>query len=457
VNWLGKRKRQKGSSDSKVPLILDAPVAPVRPRAAREVPSAPAFPRFQASATDEADLHRSDRFTNARLRLRRAFTPAQPINDRGLFAGRRALIAHLIRAIEDERLHTIVYGPRGIGKTSLLHVVAEAAREARYLLSYTSCGAEASFDALFRSVAADIPLMFHEGYGPTSKEAERGGVIADLLDSAPILPQRASEICGKVVGTRVLVIVDEFDRCGSQEFRRNVAEFLKNLSDRSVRVQLVIAGVAENLDDLLHAGALLQRNVVALEVPPMDGDEVKDLINIGQDISGLTFAGSAMDLLTSAAHGIPYMASLLAQHSALAALAQSRLEVTDEDVHAAIDAALVQMSGRMPRSAVTQLSSITDDSSRGVLKALALLAMLDNGRFSLDDLKAATSGPLEAARLQALVERMAREGGSVTMGDAEGQRYWFADATIAPYLWLLAFSKTSKEPRAAIKPPRVAS
>jgi hypothetical protein len=457
VSWLGKRTRRKDSSGNKVAAAKDVTAAPLRPRSAREISIPPVFPSFKSSATDEVDLHKSDRFTSARLRLRRAFTPAQPINDRGLFAGRRALIANLIRAIEDERLHTIVYGPRGIGKTSLLHVVAEAAREARYLLSYTSCGAEASFDALFRTVAADIPLMFHESYGPSSAEAERGEVIADLLGPGPISPQRASEICAKVVGTRVLVIVDEFDRCGSQEFRRNVAEFLKNLSDRSVRVQLVIAGVAENLEDLLQAGALLQRNVVALEVPPMSSDEVKDLISIGQDISGLTFTSSAMEMLSSAAQGIPYVASLLAQHSALAALGQGRLDVLNEDVNVAIEGALAQMSGRMPRSAVLQLTSITDESSKGILRALARLAMLDNGRFAVEDIKAATTTPLEAARLQALVERMVREGGPITVRDGESGRYWFPDATIAPYLWLLAFTRATEEPPEEINPLRAAS
>lgn len=487
MNWFGKQKPKGKKSKSAKAVAADGPAAaspasapaaptpapspapaaakaaatpaptptptptptPVRPKAARETPRAPAFPGFQSTATDEVDMHGADRFTAARLRLRRAFTPAQPINERWLFAGRRGLLAKLIRSIEDERLHTIVYGPRGIGKTSLLHVVAEAARDARYLLSYISCGADATFDAIFRTVAGDIPLMFHEAYGPTSAEAERGGVVADLLGPNPVSPQRASEICAKVVGTRALVIVDEFDRCTSHDFRRDVVEFLKNLSDRSVRVQLVIAGVAENLDDLLESGVLLQRNVVALEVPPMTTDELKDLLGIGQDISGLTFEPVAADILVGAAHGMPYVASLLAQHAALAALADARLQVQAQDVRAAIDEALAQMSGRMPRTAVTQLTTMTEDAPENLLGGLARLALADNGRFTLEDINASASSALEGARLTAFVERMAREGGPIFPVEGEAGRYAFTDASIAPYLWLLAFSRTAAGKTAA--------
>ena len=66
--------------------------------------------------------------------FRTAFTPSQPVVERRLFAGRTGTLTTLIRAIEDERLHVIVYGERGIGKTSLMHVLAEAARDARYLV-----------------------------------------------------------------------------------------------------------------------------------------------------------------------------------------------------------------------------------------------------------------------------------------------------------------------------------
>ncbi len=88
----------------------------------------PAFPRFHATAGDQPDSRGADRFGALRIRLRGAFTPSLPITERRLFAGRISVLTELIRAIEDERLHTVVFGERGLGKTSLMHVLAQTAR-----------------------------------------------------------------------------------------------------------------------------------------------------------------------------------------------------------------------------------------------------------------------------------------------------------------------------------------
>lgn len=410
-----------------------------RPRAEAGRKPASTFPRFQSNASDEMDTRAPDKVSAARLRLRKTFTPAQPMGDRGLFAGRRDLLSTLIRAIEDTRVHTIIYGQRGIGKTSLLHVVADAAREARYLVAYVSCGSTASFDETFRAIASEIPLRFHAAYGPKAPEAEAGGMFSQLLPPEPISPRLASEICAKVIGTRVLVIVDEFDRCGSPEFRRDIAEFLKNLSDRSVRVQLVIAGVAENFDDLLESGVLVQRNVIAMEVSRMSADEARDLLRIGQEFSGVTFDEPAIDLLVAAANGLPYILSLLAQHAGLAALTLGRTTVNRTDVMTAVDNALAEMKGRIPRRSWAHLNRVISEGADSLLGPLAAVARAENGRFTSEDIKTASMGPLDMARAQALVDRLAREGVLIMReSDDVGGQYRFIDQNVLPYLWLKA-------------------
>lgn len=99
------------------------------------------FPRFHSSASDQIDHRGDDPLSALRVRLRSACTPAQPITNRRMFAGRTKVLTSLIRSIEDQRLHTFIYGERGLGKTSLLHVLAQAARDARYLVDYVTCGA----------------------------------------------------------------------------------------------------------------------------------------------------------------------------------------------------------------------------------------------------------------------------------------------------------------------------
>src|SRR6185436_6856799 len=96
-------------------------------------------------------------------------------------AGREGVLKTIIRSIEDQRLHVVIYGERGIGKTSLMHVLTQAAGDARYIVIYTSCGAHSNFDETFRAAAAEIPLLFHSGFSPTTAQAEKGTTLANLL------------------------------------------------------------------------------------------------------------------------------------------------------------------------------------------------------------------------------------------------------------------------------------
>src|SRR3546814_13654389 len=75
------------------------------------------------------------------------------------FAGRQDTLARIIAALEGEGAHVVIYGERGIGKTSLMHVLADTARAARYMVVYDSCGADTRFDTMFRSILSRIPQI----------------------------------------------------------------------------------------------------------------------------------------------------------------------------------------------------------------------------------------------------------------------------------------------------------
>src|SRR3546814_7062950 len=46
-----------------------------------------------------------------------------------------------------------------------------------------------------------------------------------------------TDLLAPVAGTRIIIMLDEFDRATSRSFRRSIAELIKNLSDRSARVR----------------------------------------------------------------------------------------------------------------------------------------------------------------------------------------------------------------------------
>src|SRR5205085_12278721 len=110
---------------------------------------------------DHPDRDRRDERGRARIHLRQSFTPAQPVSDPRMFAGRRELLTNIIRAVEDQRSHVVLYGSRGVGKTSLLRMLSTVAEEAKYIVIYFSCGSSSDFTETFRACAAEIPLLYH--------------------------------------------------------------------------------------------------------------------------------------------------------------------------------------------------------------------------------------------------------------------------------------------------------
>jgi Cdc6-like AAA superfamily ATPase len=432
-----KREKAGGEETTEVETYLYRPVEVLAPGIVE--PEAPNLPRFQTTAGDQLDPRTADRFALTRSKLRNAYTPAQPVSDRRMFAGRTKVMSTLIRSIEDQRLHTVIYGERGIGKTSLLHVLAQAAQEARYLVVYVTCGARSEFEETFQAIAAAIPLTYHSAYGPTSVEGERGDTLASILGSEPITVRTASDALAKIEGTRVLVILDEYDRAGSEDFRRNVAELLKSLSDQAVRVQFLIAGVAANLTELVANVPSIQRNVFAMQVPKMTAGEIRGIIKNGEAAADLKFDEAAIHAIIARCIGFPYLASLISHRSALVAVDQGRTDVTGADVAVATSEAVDEFKGRISRRSQLQISDQLRAGKLAVLGALAGAAQTTGGWFSLSDITAMHADFSVIPEARAYADRLASERALLEAREDEfGRSYRFIEPTVPVYLWLLA-------------------
>lgn len=334
------------------------------PRAAPNIPAGTfnqtrdtaSFPRFKGLSREER--LRSPRGAATRTLLSRAFTPAQPVSDLGRFAGRTKLLNRMISAVEDQGMHLVVFGDRGIGKTSLLHVLAILAKDARYLVRYASCSESSTFDSLFRAVARDVPLLYHAGYDPSSLEVERDRSLGDILGEDPVTPASLSEELVKLTGTKLLIILDEFDRSPEQGFRDKVAELIKSLSDRSARVQLVIGGVALNLSELVAHVPSIRRNVLGIAVAGMAPDELGQIIAKGETIGNFSFENATRDLLIEMSNGSPYLANLLGQYSARTALENDRRVISSQDLRVAVELVLDDMHSRLSPTAQAQLNCL---------------------------------------------------------------------------------------------------
>lgn len=382
MSWLSRlfrRNRDDGGildQSAYEPVVVEA--------RAKDEGIASKLPRFTASAhAFDPGGQAARRLGEGRGHRPPAFLPSQPVPSALKFAGRAGLLGRVVRAIQDQHLHVIIYGDRGIGKTSVLRVVQELAEAANYAIYYVSCGEEMDFSDTFRAVASKISALYDSAVDPTVEQVERGGTLADRLPSGQFTVSQFSDVLTHVAGTRILIVLDEFDRVGSARFRASVAELIKNLSDRSMQVQLVLAGVASNVTDLVEQVPSIRRNIVGIPVLNMTDDELRELLAIGERHGDVRFENDAARLLIAHAAGLPYLASLIAQHACLVANEEQRSNIVVEDVRMAIGRAAEEIGSRLSPSTAFALSK-HDNLMPSALIARAAAAAVRNGGIVTD-------------------------------------------------------------------------
>lgn len=413
--WI-RPKRKPAAAGAQASLDKRAPWS-----SERDVPVS-RLPRFSRAASETVDAHASPGLRADRGRLSTAFTPSQPISDLRGFVGREQIFGKLIRAIEDQRMHLVIYGERGIGKTSILHVLSALAREARYLVRYNSCSEQSGFDETFRAIARDIPLLYHRDYDPASPEAEGGGTLADTLDARPLSPSHLADAFDRLVGTRLLIILDEYDRSQAKGFRESVAELIKNLSDRSAKVQIIIGGVAGNLTELVEHIPSIRRNVIGMPLTRMSAEEVRQIVVNGEQRSGLHFDEAAQALVVTASQGSPYIANLLGHYAGSRALDRLGKTVTGEDVADGIADVVEELRARLSIAGLRQLDLINRLLPAPIIRSMALHAL-------------AHSGSIEAADVTAVSELVTHAPDRAQMVDESGV-FRFIDDSLPLVLWL---------------------
>ena len=128
-----------------------------------------------------------------RLRLRaevgKVFNPAAPVEQKALFAGRLEQVNSVVDAISQRGQHAIIYGERGVGKTSLANVLQEflASAGQRVLVLRFNGEESASYTTVWKKMFADL-----EATVQTREAGFIGGERTEAVRIVNSLPKKMS-------------------------------------------------------------------------------------------------------------------------------------------------------------------------------------------------------------------------------------------------------------------------
>ena len=378
------------------------------------------------------------------------FTPGTPVNERDLFAGRLEQLDKISDAVSQVGYHAVLYGERGVGKTSLANVVSSMSSPLRKLtISKVTCDAGDNYASLWHKAFQDLTVIgVQPGFGFGSQD-HIGEVSLDSQIGNNASPNDIRRLLLSLSkASDLLIIFDEFDRVSDSQTTSLMADTIKTLSDGGVSASILIVGVADSVDSLIDNHASVERALVQVPLPRMSASEIKQIVENGVLRLGMTIKQPALKELVALSQGLPYITHLLGLHVSRAAISDERLDIEAKDVDTGISLALDQWQQSIKTSYYeATLSPQPGNIFKEVLLACALAPTDDLGYFSAASVRSSlqdvTGKPYDIpnfARHLKLFSEESRGRVLERIGQTRRLRYRFVSPIMKPFIIMRGFS-----------------
>lgn len=322
------------------------------------------------------------------IRISESFSPSAPIDQQALFAGRLEQVMEVMTAVAQRGQHVILFGERGVGKTSLATVISQGFRGTAITIASgtINCDKTMDFAGLWRKIFREIPINTgtSNGMGFTAKSTSMTGSLADYLGPT-VTPDDVRHLLQRL--GKAILVIDEIDRLENEEVTSLLADTVKNLSDHSVPTTLILVGVADSVDALISEHQSVERALVQIRMPRMNILELNEIIDKGVAHAQMSIDDDARKKISALSQGLPHYTHLLSLHALQTATFRDSIVVTSDDVTAAIDNALSKAQHSIISSYHKATTSQRENLYPQVLLACAMAKTDSLGYFSAADVR----------------------------------------------------------------------
>lgn len=406
----------------------------------------------------ESETERAVENFELRRAVRGAFSPTAPISQRDLFAGRTQQMWQVIEGVDEPGQHLILFGERGVGKTSLASVSTQLVGNESISVK-VNCHSGDTFDDIWRRIFSEITYLEQRpGTGFQTPPSQVMKTVADGLgevvasdDVQRLLRMLTSN------GQRAVIFIDEFDTVGNREVQRQFADCIKALSDQVVPATIVLVGVAESVEQLILEHASVERALVQINMPRMSEDELAQIVQNGLSSVSMGIDNEALEHITGLSQGLPHYTHLLAQHAALSAFDEGSAMVTQSHVNEAMNEAVSRSQESIAQQYYNATYSARENLYKQVLLACACARSDDRGFFTAASVRESLSvildRPMEIPQFAMHLNAFSTDRGPVLrkVGVRKRFRYRFTNPLLQPYVLMKGLAEGGLTNRAMMK------
>lgn len=396
-------------------------------------------------------LNMDDRFGHDResaiLRsgVREIFTPFKPVTDDALLFGRREEIRRLVSQVNTPGQHSLLYGERGVGKSSLATVVSKHALPTRVrgAADIQLCDSTTTFPRIFEKplarIGIDLSLKEVESTAGKSnklgldkvisahRDRESGTKSVYRVSDDDISPAYIAQLLIQDVRQGILV-VDEADAIRDLGTKLLLATLIKHLSDAASAFKLIIVGISESGSALIGSHPSVARCLKQTRLKRMEEGELGEIIEAGGGKLKLRFGVGATRVIVQCSSGYPYFTHLLALKCAEDAIAEGRRTILEADVFIAMLAAVEDAEDTLRLAYEEACRTRNRDSYRTILAAAATIQGPEFDFWEWREaIQAVTGEPPTREWIGTHVRRLVATDSSRIITRIEKGRYRFTD------------------------------
>lgn len=359
-----------------------------------------------------------------------------PIDEEELFAGRANEVTRILRAVLEKSKHVVLFGERGVGKTSLSNIFWKRFNKGlqSFVVGRVQGGPKDVFVGLWKRALEEL-----QAAAVSQGKGDLVPVDPRLEDVTPSTVRRELQKCNANV--LPVIIIDEYDKVIDEEARELTANLIKELYDYATSATVILVGVADSIGQLVQDHQSVNRALVQVPLSRMSDAELKEIILKRTKRTVMNFQGDAVWTIVTLSRGLPYFTQVLSKLSAIAAIERKSISVSNQDVESAMRQFIEDSEVSFKDAYRDATRSNQANFFQQSLLACALAATDEEGYFTANDVVAPYSSIMrEKKRIAHFEKHMRRfasdEGGNILhrQGGERQQIFRFADPMMQPYV-----------------------